>query len=94
MQLDQLRSLFHLGELTAARILHAPGGKGWYLEVARKAEAPLVLIKNRADPTTQNKRIFSSLDAAANAAGEIGFTTVEVCLPVRTVPPPEEFELK
>jgi len=93
MLLDQLRALFHLGELTCARILPVPNSTGWYLEVGRQGDTPLVLIKNRADPATQNKRVFASVDAAVNAAREIGFSTVQVCIPTKDVQPPEEFKL-
>lgn len=82
MRLDQLRLLFEAGDLQSCLLLPAPLEPGpaprWSLHVKRRNGALVALCLNRKRAGALQERVFYSLDAAFQAAREIGFVEVRV----------------
>lgn len=82
MRVDQLRLLFDAGDLQACTLLPALLEAGpaprWTLHVKRRNGALVALCLNRKRNGIAQERIFHSLDAAFQAAREIGFIEVRV----------------
>jgi hypothetical protein len=82
MRLDQLRLLFEAGDLQSCILLPAPLEPGpeprWSLHVKRRNGALVALCLNRKRAGALQERVFHSLDAAFQAAREIGFVEVRV----------------
>lgn len=82
MRLDQLRLLFEAGDLQSCTLLPAPLEPGpaprWTLHVKRRNGALVALCLNRKKLGAEQQRVFHSLDAAFQAAREIGFIEVRV----------------
>ena len=82
MRLDQLRLLFEAGDLQSCTLYPAPLEPGpaprWSLHVKRRNGALVVLCLNRKRAGALQARVFHSLDAAFQAAREIGFIEVRV----------------
>lgn len=82
MRVDQLRLLFEAGDLQACTLLPALLEAGpaprWSLHVKRRNGALVALCLNRKRNGVPVDRVFHSLDAAFQAAREIGFIEVRV----------------
>ena len=82
MRLDQLRLLFEAGDLQTALILpamlDASSAPRWELHVKRRNGALVPLCLNRKRNGAEQTRIFNTLDAAFQAAREIGFIEARV----------------
>lgn len=82
MRVDQLRLLFEAGDLQSCTLLPAvmePGpAPRWSLHVKRRNGALVALCLNRKRDGEEVVRIFHSLDAAFQAAREIGFIEARV----------------
>ena len=82
MRLDQLRLLFEAGDLQNCMLLPALLEAGpaprWNLHVKRRNGALVALCLNRKVNGAEQARIFHSLDAAFQAAREIGFIEARV----------------
>lgn len=82
MRLDQLRLLFEAGDLQTALILpavlDAAAAPRWELHVKRRNGALVALCLNRKRNGAEQVRIFNTLDAAFQAARDIGFIEVRV----------------
>ena len=82
MRLDQLRLLFEAGDLQSCVLLPALLESGpaprWSLHVKRRNGALVALCLNRKVNGEGVVRMFHSLDAAFQAARDIGFIEVRV----------------
>ena len=82
MRVDQLRLLFEAGDLQSCTLLPAvmePGpAPRWSLHVKRRNGALVALCLNRKQNGAEVARVFHSLDAAFQAAREIGFIEARV----------------
>ena len=82
MRLDQLRLLFDAGDLQSALILPAmlesAAAPRWELHVKRRNGALVPLCLNRKRNGAEQVRIFNTLDAAFQAARDIGFLEARV----------------
>ncbi|MCT7656797.1 hypothetical protein MBH78_23670 [Oceanimonas sp. NS1] len=82
MRLDQLCLLFEAGDLQSCMLLPAAMEPGpaprWSLHVKRRNGALVALCLNRKQDGVPQQRVFHSLDAAFQAARDIGFQEVRV----------------
>ncbi|GGB55023.1 hypothetical protein GCM10011502_29980 [Oceanisphaera marina] len=82
MRIDQLRLLFDAGDLQSCVLLPAVLDAGpaprWVLHVKRRNGALVALCLNRKKNGVEVERLFHSLDAAFQAARDIGFIEVRV----------------
>lgn len=82
MRVDQLRLLFDAGDLQSCVLLPAILESGpaprWNLHVKRRNGALVALCLNRKRDGVEQARIFHSLDAAFQAAREIGFQEARI----------------
>jgi hypothetical protein len=73
MELNELKILFHAGNLTGVNIIKYPMSVEWALEFTRKSFSPALLSSQRSEV-----RLFKTLDAAFRVAHKLGFIKVTV----------------
>ncbi len=78
MKLSEAKILYKLGSLSNPIILRSPDEPGWVLEFT--VDKRVALGSNRLHAQRGQVRVFRSIDAAASAAEQIGFSRVEVAL--------------
>jgi len=94
MQLHQLRFLHQIGQLSHVKVLPRPEG-GWLLQAHLPAGKTVIMIKSKPDSKDKqyHERVFTTVDAAVQAAGKIGFSEITVGIPETSATESEDFKL-